>query len=279
MSGQYPGQFGPPPGGAPADGIPGSASYPAPPTVAFPPQFPGQLPVPVPARQPGPYGVLGRVLVVLAPLLSFGLLGMVPSLLLAVRRRRAYDVVGAVLYAAAFLAYVICMGIAGSYPKGDAPTADAVGTSMMILMWFTPPVHFLLMDRQVVWAAGRTVQPPAPVGPYAPQPGYGYPAAPVAPTPAQPYPAAQPYGVAPAQPYTPAAPYQAVPAPAPVAPVAPATPQPYPAAVAHPPVRSDGSPAGAAASTPAASTAGPATSDELRELGELLRRQAREDRR
>ncbi|MFE2107225.1 hypothetical protein ACFXAF_15315 [Kitasatospora sp. NPDC059463] len=256
MSGQYPGQFGPPPGGTPTGGIPGAGPQAYAPTMAVPQQGPG--------GQGRPYGVLGRVLAVLAPLLSFGLLGMVPSLLLAVRRRRAYDILGAVVYAGVFLTFFICMGIAGSYPKGDAPVADAIGTTMMVLLWFTPPVHFLLMDRQVVWASGRV-----PAGPYAPAAGatgYGYPvpAAPAGPVgpypqPVQPYPAAQPYGAA--APYPQAArPYPAV--------------DSHPSAISHPPVRAAGpGPAG-----PGAAAAGPATSDELRELGELLRRQAREDR-
>ncbi|MFE7563143.1 hypothetical protein [Kitasatospora sp. NPDC057500] len=254
MSGQYPGQFGPPPGGAPTGGIPGTGPQAYAPTMAVPPRGA--------ERQAGPYGVPGRVLVVLAPLLSVGLLGMVPSLLLAVRRRRPYDILGAVVYAGLFLTFFICMGIAGSYPKGDAPLADAVGTTMMVLLWFTPPVHFLLLDRQVVWSSGRSAQPPAPAGSYAPPAGYGYPApaAPVQPypQPAQPYPAAQPYGTG--APYPQAArPYPAV--------------DSHPSAISHPPVRAAG-PGPAAA--PGA--AGPATSDELRELGELLRRQAREDR-
>ncbi|WP_425554940.1 serine/threonine-protein kinase, partial [Kitasatospora putterlickiae] len=177
MSGQYPGQFGPPPGGAPTGGIPGTGPQAYAPTMAVPPQGPG--------RQPGPYGVLGRVLVVLAPLLSFGLLGMVPSLLLAVRRRRAYDILGAVVYAGLFLTFFICMGIAGSYPKGDAPLADAIGTTMMVLLWFTPPVHFLLLDRQVVWSSGRPARKPAQSGSYAPpgggRPGPAVPAGPAVP--------------------------------------------------------------------------------------------------
>ncbi|MFF8769483.1 hypothetical protein [Kitasatospora sp. NPDC015120] len=256
MSGQYPGQFGPPPGGTPTGGIPGPGPQAYAPTMAVPPQGP--------ERRGRPYGVLGRVLTALAPLLSFGLLGMVPSLLLAVRRRRAYDILGAVVYGGVFLTFFICMGIAGSYPKGDAPVADAIGTTMMVLMWFTPPVHFLLMDRQVVWDSGR-----APAGPYAPvagAAGYGYPmaAAPAAPVgpypqPGQPYPAAQPYGTA--APYPQAAqPYPAV--------------DSHPSAISHPPVRA----AGPGAAGPGPAAAGPATSDELRELGELLRRQAREDR-
>ncbi|MER7707028.1 hypothetical protein ABTX81_29525 [Kitasatospora sp. NPDC097605] len=250
MSGQYPGQFGPPPGGAPTGGIPGAGPQAYAPTMAVPPQGAG--------RQAGPYGVLGRVLVVLAPLLTVGLLGMVPSLLLAVRRRRAYDILGAVVYAGLFLTFFICMGIAGSYPKGEAPAADAVGTTMMVVLWFTPPVHFLLMDRRVVWSAGRPARPPVPAGAYPPPAGYGYPAptAPVPPyqQPAQPYPAAQPYGAAAPHPQA-ARPYPAV--------------DSHPSAISHPPVRAAG---------PGAAAAGPATSDELRELGELLRRQAREDR-
>ncbi|MFB6889181.1 hypothetical protein ACFCX4_07690 [Kitasatospora sp. NPDC056327] len=274
MSGQYPGQFGPPPGGAPAGGIPGAVPQPYATTTAVPP--------PVPGRQAGPYGVLGRTLVVLAPLLTVGLLGMVPSLLLAVRRRRGYDILGAALFGALFLAYIICVGIAGSYGKGEAPTADAVGTTAMVLMWLTTPVHFLLMDRRAVWASGRAARTPAaPAASYAPTAGYGYPApaAPVQPYPqARPYPPApsygtpapypQPYGAG--QPYGTAQPYPAA--------------DPHPSAVSHPPVRAAGPGAGPGprpgngTGGSGVGAAGPATSDELRELGELLRRQAREDR-
>ncbi|SDT65651.1 hypothetical protein SAMN05216371_3442 [Streptomyces sp. TLI_053] len=275
MSGQYPGQFGPPPGGPPAGGIPGAVPPPYGRTLVARPAGPG--------RPAGPYGVAGRVLVVLAPLLTVGLLGMVPSLLLAVRRRRAYDILGAVVYAGLFLTFFICIGVAGSFGKGEAPVADAVGTTMMVLMWFTPPVHFLLMDRQVVWSAGRPAAPAGVVG--HPQPaGYGYPSAQSSTHPygaAQPYPnpAAQPYGTP--QPYTPAPTYGAAqpygtPAPSSYPAPAPA-PAPYaqPGQAAQPPYQSH-PPTGAVGQ--GASGAGPATSDELRELGELLRRQAREDR-
>ncbi|MFB7380535.1 hypothetical protein ACFC26_28985 [Kitasatospora purpeofusca] len=273
MSGQYPGQFGPPPGGAPAGGIPGATPPPYGRTLVARPAGPG--------RPAGPYGVPGRVLVVLAPLLSVGLLGMVPSLLLAVRRRRAYDILGAVVYAGLFLTFFICIGVAGSFGKGEAPVADAVGTTTMVLMWFTPPVHFLLMDRQVVWSAGRPAAP-AGVGGHPQSAGYGYPSAqPYGAT--QPYPTAQPYGTP--QPYAPAPTYGAAQpygTPAPTSYPAPA-PGPYPQAGqpgqpgqaaqppyrSHPPTRAVGQ---------GDSGAGPATSDELRELGELLRRQAREDR-
>ncbi|MFJ8433691.1 hypothetical protein ACIQ9P_20560 [Kitasatospora sp. NPDC094019] len=264
MSGQYPGQFGPPPGGAPAGGIPGAAPQLHGRTLVASPQ--------APRRPAGPYGVPGRVLVVLASLLTVGLLGMVPSLLLAVRRRRAYDILGAVVYAGLFLTYFICIGIAGSYGKGGAPVADAVGTTTMLLMWFTPPVHFLLMDRQVVWSARRPAAP-AGVAPH-PQPaGYGYPST-------QPYGAPQPYAPAPS--YGAAASYGAAPSYGAAQPYGTPAPYPAPAPAAHPQAGQAAQP-GPGAQPPygaphGASGAGPATSDELRELGELLRRQAREDR-
>ncbi|MDH6706248.1 hypothetical protein P3T27_002971 [Kitasatospora sp. MAA19] len=189
MSGQYPGQFGPPPGGTP--------------------HRPGPEPI------PGRFGVPGRVLCALAPLLSVGLLGVVPSLLLAVRRRRAYDIVGAGVFCALLLTVFVSAGIAGSLQD---PTADATGQTTLIVLWFAAPVHYLVMDSRAVWQAGRP-RPAAPyLSPYAvTMPGYGTPVAPAAPI---------------------AAPV------APVAPVAPA------AETAH----------------------------DLRQLGELLRRQAREDR-
>ncbi|MFI8084073.1 hypothetical protein ACIF6L_25125 [Kitasatospora sp. NPDC086009] len=180
MSGQYPGQFGPPPGGAfpgglPHGGAPGTVPYPAPPP-------------PGPARRPGeaagPYGVLGRVLCVLTPLVTVGLLGMIPSLLLAVRRRRAYDILGAAVFAALFLTYLVCAGVAGG--TGDAPTADTVGMVAMVLMWLGAPLHFLAMDLRAVWEAGRPKAPagaayyPSPAAPYGPPvSGPAYPQAPV----------------------------------------------------------------------------------------------------
>ncbi|MGW1174279.1 hypothetical protein ACWD4P_11220 [Kitasatospora sp. NPDC002543] len=198
MSGQYPGQFGPPPGGTPY----GSG--------------PGQAPI------PGRFGVAARVLCALAPLLTFGLLGAVPSLLLAVRRRRAYDIAGAVVFCALLLTMIVCAGVAGSLKN---PTADTTGEITLAVLWLLPTAHFLVMDSRAVWLAGRPTPQAAPriVPPYAVPgvssyagtvPGYGFPP--------------------PAVPVAPAAP----------APVAPA----------------------------------PETAHDLRELGELLRRQAREDR-
>lgn len=242
MSGQYPGQFGPPPGGAfpggphggpPHAGATGAAPYPVPPP-------------PGPARRPGPYGPLGRVLCALTPLVTVGLLGMIPSLLLAIRRRRAYDILGAVVFAGLFLTYLVCAGVAGG--TREAPTADTVGMVAMVLMWFGAPLHFLAMDLRVVWEAGRP-KAPAPAAHYS-QPAAPYaqpaPGAPYAPTPAPGY--AAPFGV-----------------PAPTGSAAPNTPPPAPG-YGYP------APAPYAAAAPTA----PATGEELRELGELLRRQARE---
>ncbi|MFD0348963.1 hypothetical protein ACFQ0M_28775 [Kitasatospora aburaviensis] len=170
MSGQYPGQFGPPPGGVPAGGIPAGAHYPGPPTGPVPLPGPGTGP----AAGPGPYGALGRTLCILAPLLSFGLLGMVPSLLLAIRRRRAYDFVGAVVFTGLFLAFLVSAGIAGGH--SDGTVLDKVGTVALVLLWFGAPLHFVGMDLRAVWDAGRPAPTPAayypapvppPVSPYA----------------------------------------------------------------------------------------------------------------
>ncbi|MBV2152289.1 hypothetical protein [Kitasatospora sp. SUK 42] len=206
MSGQHPGPFGPSPGG-PAYG---------------PAYGPGPLPAAGPAPVPGRFGTPARVLCALAPLLSAGLLGAVPSLLLALRRRRAYDIAGAVVFCALLLTLFVSAGIAGSLHD---PTADLVGQITLGVLWFAPTVHFLVMDSRAVWEAGR----PAPK------------------------PALPPYGRPPVSPYGPTVPgYGAPSAPAP-APAAAPTPAPAP--------------------SPARETA-----HDLRELGELLRRQAREGR-
>ncbi|MEU6232583.1 hypothetical protein [Kitasatospora sp. NPDC047058] len=267
MSGHYPGQFGPPsggayPGGAPLGGIPDGSPYgarpyagqapyaPQQPVQPYPAQPYGTQPYPVPPTQPvpalrpgmaaGPFGVLGRILWALVPLVTIGLLGVIPSLLLAIRRRRVYDVIGAVVFTGLFASYLICAGVAGSIK--DAPTADTIGMVSMMLMWFGAPLHFLAMDLRVVWDAGRP-KTPAPAAYYAP---------PVAP--AATYPGTPAAGYAPT---VPGAPYGSAPVPGPVQ-----GPAPVPAPGYAPP-------------GPAAAPAH-ATGDELRELGELLRRQARE---
>ncbi|MET8623510.1 hypothetical protein ABZW30_07090 [Kitasatospora sp. NPDC004669] len=130
-----------------------------------------------------------RVLCALAPLLTVGLLGVVPSLLLAVRRRRAYDIVGAVVFCALLLTLAVSAGVAGSIKD---PTADLTGEIALGVLWLTPTAHFLVMDSRAVWEAGRPAPkplapaygPPA-ASPYAPtMPGYGAPPAAAAPAPA-----------------------------------------------------------------------------------------------
>ncbi|GAA2790770.1 hypothetical protein RMN57_23385 [Kitasatospora sp. CM 4170] len=262
MSGQYPGQFGPPPGGVPAGGIPAGAHYPGPPTGPVPLPGPGTGP----AAGPGPYGALGRTLCILAPLLSFGLLGMVPSLLLAIRRRRAYDFVGAVVFTGLFLAFLVSAGIAGGH--SDGTVLDKVGTVALVLLWFGAPLHFVGMDLRAVWDAGRPAPTPAAYYP-APVPP---PVSPYAATAITPYPAGAPHpGGTPVRtgtphpagtPYPTGTPHQPPPATRFDGPVAP---------YATPPTARGGAPGPAPASSSE-------TGDELRELGELLRRQAGEGR-
>ncbi|MFD8756912.1 hypothetical protein ACFV0O_38935 [Kitasatospora sp. NPDC059577] len=248
MSGQYPGQFGPPPGGTPygPGGMPGAVPAPS----AVPGAAVGAAPI------PGRFGTPARVACAAAPLLTFGLLGAIPSLLLAVRRRRAYDVLGAVVFCALLLTMIVSAGISGSLKD---PTADVTGQITLAVLWLTPTAHFLLMDRRAVWEAGRR---PAPQAPY-PSPYPAPTASPYAGPSASPYaatapgPDASPYAGPSASPYAATAPGYGVPVPAggpaPTTPTAP--------------------PAPAAPATPA-----PGTAHDLRELGDLLRRQAREDR-
>ncbi|MFG3050266.1 hypothetical protein ACGFZP_04820 [Kitasatospora sp. NPDC048239] len=190
----------------------------------------------------GPYGVLGKVLCAVTPVVTVGLLGMIPSLLLAIRRRRWFDILGAVVFAGLFLTYLVGAGVAGN--DKSAVTADTAGMTAMLLMWFGAPLHYLLMDSRTLWNAARpqpTLLPAAPA--YYP-------------------PAASPYAqTAPAMPYSPAPGY--------------ATPGPTPMPMPHTAIPS-APPAAAPPATPPA--AAPAPADDLRELGELLRRQAREGR-
>ncbi|MFJ6383423.1 hypothetical protein ACIQI7_25890 [Kitasatospora sp. NPDC092039] len=222
MSGQYPGQFGPPPGGTPYG--------PGHPPGTLPGARPGAAAVGGQAAIPGRFGVTARVLCTAAPLLTFGLLGAVPSLLLAVRRRRAYDIAGAVVFCALLLAMIVSAGVAGTLKN---PTADTTGSVTLAVLWLLPPAHFLLMDSRAVWLAG----PPAPSA--APR-------------------AVPPYAAPNVPPYAATVPGYGAPSPtAPTAPTAPVAPLPATPPPAPPPHETD---------------------HDLRELGELLRRQAREDR-
>lgn len=132
--------------------------------------YPGQFgPPPRQPRVPGPFGVPVKVLVGLLPVLTLGLLGFVPSLLLAVRRRRGVDVAAAVVFGCLFVLLVVSAAIAG-HDKRQA-VANGLGMGTMVVLILVPPVHFLLMDRRTVW--GAPVVPAAP--PYYPMAGYpGY---------------------------------------------------------------------------------------------------------
>ncbi|MFF3595071.1 hypothetical protein [Kitasatospora indigofera] len=236
MAGHYPGPFGPP-AGAPA---PGGAAL----------------------RPPGRFGVPGRVLCCLAPLLTVGFLGVVPSLLLAVRRRRVFDVIGAVLFCLVFVVFLVSIPLAGGARHEN--TADTTGAVAMVLLWLGAPLHYLAMDRRPLWPL-PAVAVPAPY--YRPdRPGHPLHPAPVAwyPPPAGvPLPAtAAPAPAAEADPYALVARYHA-PAAAPPAPPAAATPAPWAPPAAEP---------------PAAPPAPARTGDDLQQLGELLRRQSREGR-
>ncbi|MEV4556994.1 hypothetical protein AB0K51_08340 [Kitasatospora sp. NPDC049285] len=133
----------------------------------------------------GPYRPWVSALCAALPVLSLGLLGLVPSLVLAVGRRRRVDVVGAVVFGVLQLAVYVASGLT---PRGEALNLVVVGVAL-IPLWLGAPVHFLLMNRRRHWPAAKTAYP-FPVQPY-PVPPY--------PTPPQAYPA-QPYPGQPVQP-------------------------------------------------------------------------------
>ncbi|MFF1873872.1 hypothetical protein [Kitasatospora herbaricolor] len=232
MAGHYPGQFGPPAGGP----APGGADQ----------------------RPPGRFGVPGRVLCCLAPLLTVGFLGVVPSLLLAVRRRRVFDVIGAVLFCLVFVVFLVSIPLAGGAKHEN--TADTTGAVAMVLLWLGAPLHYLAMDRRPLWPAPVLAVPAPYYQPVHPVQTAWYPPPPVAPLLGAPLPTTgAPVPVAEADPYALVARYHAPAAtPAPVVPVAPAAP--------------------VAAEPPAAAPAPARTGDDLQQLGELLRRQSREGR-
>ncbi|GGV21514.1 hypothetical protein GCM10010495_41380 [Kitasatospora herbaricolor] len=228
MAGHYPGQFGPPAGGP----APGGADQ----------------------RPPGRFGAPGRVLCCLAPLLTVGFLGVVPSLLLAVRRKRVVDVIGAVLFCLVFVVFLVSIALAGGAKHEN--TADTTGAVAMVLLWLGAPLHYLAMDRRALWPSPVLAVPAPYYQPVQPVQSAWYPP-PTAPLPGAPLPTTGPPApVAEADPYALVARYHAPAAtPAPAAPVAPLTAEP-----------------------PAAAPAPARTADDLQQLGELLRRQSREGR-
>ncbi|GAA2807461.1 hypothetical protein GCM10010441_35310 [Kitasatospora paracochleata] len=197
----------------------------------------------------GPYRVGTTVLCCALPLLTFGVLGMAPSLVLAAGRRRAVDIVWAVVFGALQLTFFVCAGLA---PHGSTDTVyDNVGAASMVALWFGAPVHFLVMNRRVSWPAPKVFAPPP--NPYA-VPGY----------PAQPYPTPTP------------APYPTTyPTPTPYPPTAPTHPYVPQAQVQ---VQAQAQPSDRPQAQPRTPAPGPATGEDLQQLAELLRRQAQEGR-
>ena len=197
---------------------------------------------------PGPSRPAVKVLWALVPVLSCSLLAFVPALYLAARRNRARDWWGVAFFSGTTVAFIV--GLVFSAPPGEAyRVGDFVGMIALLVGLVAAPVHFLFMDQFRIWQS-LTGLYGAPVV----QPGYAVPSG----YPAQPGYSAQPgYGYPPVQP--PYAAQQYVPAPQP----------PF---QAQPQFRSQpGQTAPMPAPTPVPDDAARA---ELRELGELLRRQA-----
>ncbi|PBC78094.1 hypothetical protein BX265_2853 [Streptomyces sp. TLI_235] len=196
----------------------------------------------------GPFSLLHRILVCLMPLLTFGLLGMAPSVLLAARRRRAADVIGAVVFGLVQLTMYVVLGLS---PKETTGTwyADVTGLTAIVL-WIVAPAHFLIMDSASIWNRGRPAAPWPPQGLYLPT--------------------AYPPGA-----HTPPAPMLAVPAPAPGY----QQPQPQPYAQPQPQVHPQAQAPQPQPSAPHTPTVRAAPGgDDLQQLGELLRRQAGDGR-
>lgn len=193
----------------------------------------------------GPFSLLHRILVCLVPLLTFGLLGMTPSVLLAARRRRTVDVLGAVFFGLVQLTMYVVLGLS---PKETTGTwyADVTGLTAIVL-WIGAPAHFLIMDSAAIWGRGKDAVP----APWPPQ-GLLLPS---------PYPPGAPTRTGPVQ-QAPAyyQPQQHQPQPQPQQHQPPYQPQ-QTAPAPHPP-------------TVRAAPVG----DDLQQLGELLRRQAGDGR-
>ncbi|MFF4651260.1 hypothetical protein [Streptomyces sp. NPDC001380] len=211
------------------------------------PQPGTSAPYPAP---PGPSRPAVRALWALLPVLTCGVLAFGPALYLAVRRGRPRDWAGAAFFTATAVTLCLCAVLGGSKPKGAAyGPADYTGITMMVVGLLLAPVHFLVMDRPREWQAAAPRPAPWTGGPapypLPPQPGHGYPQVPPPYTPTAHRPQPQPYS-------------GPLPYPGPAAPQPPAPPAPAPG-LAPAPV-ADGGDAAARA--------------ELRELGELLRRQA-----
>jgi hypothetical protein len=96
----------------------------------------------------GPSRPAARLAWCLLPLLTLGLLGMVPALVLAFRRRRPVDTLGAVAAVLVEATFYVCLAVV----PGDSQSSGALlGGSTGILLLVGAPLHFLLMDRRSQW--------------------------------------------------------------------------------------------------------------------------------
>ncbi|MFD8594444.1 hypothetical protein ACFV1L_05540 [Kitasatospora sp. NPDC059646] len=174
----------------------------------------------MPARAvSGPYRIWVTLLCAATPVLTLGILGMVPSVVLAVGRRRRADIVGAVVIGLMQLVLFVEVGLTPSGGKIN----NLVGVFLLIPLWIGTPVHFLLMNQRRFWPQPAT-----------PPPGYGYPGHPATGV-------THPYEL----PYPRTAPYpQAGPYPAP--------PAPFPGVATPPPAAPQAGPTGATGATGAA---------------------------
>jgi hypothetical protein len=100
-------------------------------------------------RRPGPLGVAAKVALCLLAVFSAGLLGFVPAVLLAARRKTRVDVVGAVVICALSVLMVVCAELSGA-DQTTSPT-KVIGETVMVVLAFGTPTYFLLMDRRSVW--------------------------------------------------------------------------------------------------------------------------------
>ncbi|MEV7118725.1 hypothetical protein [Kitasatospora griseola] len=132
----------------------------------------------MPARAvSGPPRIWVTLLCAAVPVLTLGMLGMVPSLVLAVGRRRRADLVGAVVIGLMQLGLYVAAGLTPSGGKIN----NLVGVLLLLPLFLGTPVHYLLMNQRRFWP-GADAPAPYPYPAYQP-----YPAS--APT----YPAAGPY--------------------------------------------------------------------------------------
>ncbi|MFE9425218.1 hypothetical protein ACFYNO_19845 [Kitasatospora sp. NPDC006697] len=124
---------------------------------------------PCPRRPPGRLGAGPATVLCLVAFLTAGLLGFLPAVLLAVRRRTRADLAGAVAAVVLELALVVSAAITD--PGSNGGVANHLGVGLMLLMMLGAPLHFLLMNRRAAWDAHTPAMKPAPMPtPYLPPP-------------------------------------------------------------------------------------------------------------